>query len=420
MVDRVPGRRVPHRRILVLALVASLLLTQLPAVAFAEHGGREIGSLLSCDRPVTPPRCTSVGDDLRHHVAFDASLSDGLAAALRRTMTDVYGQTRLILTEDRAVTPRTDVIAYSGDFGDIGAAAWVYCPSEAPQGVNELGDRWCRQQELYFNLNARFAAFFDDEPSRAHVACHELGHTLGLRHWGNPPQSAGPAAATCMTANTPNGATGLHQIDIDHINAYPYRVPRRSPALWLVRGQEKERIVASGQGQIVGASEVEHFGSLEALVAGADLVVHGRVTAVEAGREFGPPTRPLAYAQVTVAVEEMLAGRSSYADGSTVTIEVPLLDGPSSLERVRDRMLGTERVVFLRDKAGTAAAAGLPLADRMAELGFHRLVTFGSELVELDGLAVAPPDESAVLERFSGRPFAEAVAELRALGAAGD
>jgi hypothetical protein len=420
MVHRVPGRRLPHRRILILALAASLLLTQLPAVAFAEHGGREIGSLLNCDRPVTPPRCTSVGDDLRHHVAFDASLSSGLAVALRRAMSDVYGQTRLILTEDRAVTPRTDVIAYSGDFGDIGAAAWVYCPSEAPQGVNEVGDRWCRHQELYFNLNARFAAFFDDEPSREHVACHELGHTLGLRHWGNPPQSAGPAAATCMTANTPNGATSLHQIDIDHIDAYPYRVPRRSPALWLVRGPGDGRIVAGGPGKIVGASEVEQFGSLEALVAGADLIVHGRVTAVEAGRAFGPPTRPLVYAQVTVAVEEILAGRTSDAAGSAVTLEVPLLDGPSSLERVRDRMLGTERVLFLRDKAGTAAAAGLPLVERMADRGFHRLVTFGSELVELDGLALAPPDESRVLERFNGRPFAQVVAELRAIGTAGD
>jgi hypothetical protein len=169
---------------------------------------------------------------------------------------------------------------------------------------------------------------------------------------------------------------------------------------------------------IVGASEVEHFGSLEALVAGADLVVHGRVTAVEAGRAFGTPTRPLVYAQVTVAVEEILAGRRSDAAGSAVTLEVPLLDGPRSLERVRDRMLGTDRVLFLRDKASTAAAAGLPLADRIAERGFRRLVTFGSELVELDGLAVAPPDESGVVERFSGWPFAQVIAELRTIGSA--
>ncbi len=34
-----------------------------------------------------------------------------------------------------------------------------------------------------------------------------------------------------MTSNTPNGATGLHQLDVDHINAYPYRVygPRSLP-----------------------------------------------------------------------------------------------------------------------------------------------------------------------------------------------
>jgi hypothetical protein len=218
-----------------------------------------------------------------------------------------------------------------------------------------------------------------------------------------------------MTTNTPNGATGLHQVDIDHINAYPYRVPRRSPTLRLVHAPDEARMVARGSGEIVGASEIEQFGSVQALVGGADLVVRGRVTGVAGGRIFGPASHPLAYARVTITVDEVLAGRASSAAGPTVALEMPLLDGPDSLDRLRDRMLGTERVLFLRAKATSAAAAGLPLADRMAERGFHRLVTFGSELVELGGMAVAPPDESGVLERFGGRPFEEVVAELRAI-----
>lgn len=394
-------------------------MTQLPAVAFADHGGRDIGSVLNCDRPVTPPRCTSVGDDVHHRVVFDESLSAGLAAALRGTMSDDYGgPTRLELLEEPEVTPRTDVIAFSGDFGDNGAAAWVYCPSDAPQGVNAAGDRWCRHQELYFNLNPRYGIFFADDESRAHVACHELGHTVGLRHWGNPPQTDGPAGATCMNANTPNGPTGLHQADIDHINAYPYRVRLRAPAFHLVRAPDGPAMTAGGGvGEVVGASEVELPRSLDDLVGRADLVVHGRVTAVEAGRVFGPPSHLLHYAAVTVAVDERLAGIADIAPAELV-LEVPLLDGPESLDAVRGRMLGTERILFLRNKGVSAAAAGLPLADRLAERGFHRLVTFGSELVEVGGVAVAAPDESGVLEAFNGESFEEVVARLREMGSA--
>lgn len=405
-----------------MAVAFALLVTQLPAVAFADHGGRDIGSLLSCDRPVTPPRCTSVGDNLRHRVAFDESLSDGLAAALRATMADDYGATRLMLIEDSEVTALTDVIAFSGDFGDNGAAAWVYCPSDAPQGLNAAGDRWCRHQELYFNLNPRFGLFFDDAPSRDHVACHELGHTVGLRHWGNPPRTEGPAAATCMTSNTPNGATGLHQLDVDHINAYPYRVngPRSLPR-WIVqapRGGVAATAAGVGTGTVVGASELELPRSLADLVVSADLIVHGMVTAVEPGRVFGPPSRPLQYAAVTVTVEQLLAGAMADGTGSSLTLEVPLLDGPDSVEDVRSRMLGGERILFLRNKGASAAAAGLPLADRLAERAFHRLMTFGSELVEVGGVAVAAPDESGVLEPFSGQPFSQVVAELREIGRA--
>jgi hypothetical protein len=64
------------------------------------------------------------------------------------------------------------------------------------------------------------AAFFADDDSRTHLACHEIGHSIGLRHWGNPPISDGPTAATCMNADTPNGPVGLHGFDRNHINVY--------------------------------------------------------------------------------------------------------------------------------------------------------------------------------------------------------
>ena len=117
-------------------------------------------------------------------------------------------------------TPKTDVIVRAGNFGANGAAGWVWCPPSSPQGVNEHGDRWCRRPRLFFNLNATYRVFFADRASRDYMACHELGHTIGLHHWGNPPISDGPERPTCMQPDVPNGPTDLHRWDIEDINMY--------------------------------------------------------------------------------------------------------------------------------------------------------------------------------------------------------
>jgi hypothetical protein len=218
-------RRWRHRRALPSILVAITLLAMLPGAALAEHrGGRDIGSLLPCDRPVNPPRCTSVGNDVAHYVYIDASVPRGLAASIRRSMAQDFEPTDLRMHVQSRISPLTDVIVYAADHGANGAAGWVYCPADAPQGLSRQGDRWCQHQELHFNLNARYAAFFADRGSRDYMACHELGHTIGLLHWGNPPHSDGPAGATCMNPDVPDGPVGLLAVDVQHINRY-YRAP---------------------------------------------------------------------------------------------------------------------------------------------------------------------------------------------------
>ena len=406
-----------HRRPVALAMVI-ILLAQLPGITVAHHGGREIGTLLNCNRPVEPPRCTSVGDDRMHRVHLDRSLSPALAAAMRYAMGEVYDPTRLTLVEHEEVTRRTDVIAYSGDFGDNGAAAWVHCPADAPQGENVRGDRWCRHQELFFNLNPRYGVFFDDAPSRRHVACHELGHTLGLRHWGNPPQTDGPAGETCMNANTPNGHAFLHPTDVDHINAYPYTLPRNAPTLRLVQTpSDTATAVAEPSGSesgLVDADEVERPASLAGLVQDADLVTVGRIVAVGPGRAFGPAHKRLHYAALTVALHEVLAGGPMETGAVEVTLELPLHDGLDGLARLGAAMLGTERLLFLRNKGVSAAEAGLPISTQLEDAPFYRLVTFGSEVVSVDGVAVAGGDDAGLLDRFDGLPFTQVVKAVRA------
>ncbi|HYN63885.1 MAG TPA: hypothetical protein VES36_04715 [Candidatus Limnocylindrales bacterium] len=205
-------------------LAAILAATLSGSVVAEERHGPPVTSFLPCDRPVDPPRCVSVGNDARHFIYIDESVPRGLAAAIRRTMAEDYESTHLRMRVQSRITAVTDVIVFAGDYGENGAAGWVFCPADAPHGVNPKGDRWCQRQELHFNLNPRYAAYFADRGSRDYMACHELGHTIGLRHWGNPPQTEGPAAATCMTPDNPDGPANLHRYDRGHIDRY-YALP---------------------------------------------------------------------------------------------------------------------------------------------------------------------------------------------------
>ena len=273
------------------------------------------------------------------------------------------------------------------------------------------GDRWCRHQEIHFNLNPRYAVFFADDGSRDHVTCHELGHTLGLRHWGNPPETEGTdVAATCMNANTPDGPTHLHQFDIDHINAYDYR---RLPLPSSANGPHGPPRLLPWRG-VVASTEVEPLSaSLGEMVASADAVVRGRIVAAVPGRVFGSRIdHPLHYASATLEVEAILAGALAPAHRSSITLEIPLFDGPAS---IADLPAWGESVFVLRNKGTSAREAGLSQTRVAAESAYYRLLTFTSLVVNDDGVALTA-DEPGPLAVLSGRSFEAVVAEIRTAG----
>ena len=391
-----------------LLVAAMLLIVTQVAVgpAAAHHAGRPIGSFSSCRRPnISPPRCSSVGNDTRHHVAFDVSLTAGLAESLRDAMIEDYEPTKLEMIFQDAVTRETDVIAFSQDYGNNGAAGWVNCPRDSPQGVNRQRHRWCQGQQLHFNLNPSMTNFFADDGSRDHVACHELGHTLGLRHWGNPPESVGPPAATCMNSDTPDGPPNLHQVDHDHINAYRYSMhPPTRHQLPMDVAPDRERLrVSAWADTLVDALELEQYATLGEMTNGSDAVVVGRVAGVVPGRSFGASGSALHYAAVTIAVDEVVSGALPDRHAASLILEVPLYGGPESIEALRSSLLPDESLLFLRSKGA-------------ADGDLYRLVVMRGVVVNRDGSAEVLPGDDDFLSALDGTPFDTLVAEVRVTG----
>jgi hypothetical protein len=111
-----------------------------------------------------------------------------------------------------------DVSVFDADYGNNGAAGWVNCPSTASTGFNSRGDRWCIGQVLKINCWPAYSLYWNDTASKNHLACHELGHTIGFQHWLNQ-------TSTCMIPNwyddyQGEGPAVLHPNEIIEINWY--------------------------------------------------------------------------------------------------------------------------------------------------------------------------------------------------------
>ena len=86
-------------------LLPIMLLALVPGTVSAEHHGNPgIGSFLDCDPALVPPRCVSVGNDSIHRVYIDPSVPNGIAWAVRRSMSGDYGPTHLVMRVQSRIT----------------------------------------------------------------------------------------------------------------------------------------------------------------------------------------------------------------------------------------------------------------------------------------------------------------------------
>ena len=178
--------RVQVQRILGIAL---LLLISPPGPTYALNFGSNTASggtgAHACD-DTSASQCvanngTHTIDDIGLSAAWNTAVDDAI---------DQYDDDPSVSVAWSASSALDDVWAYSADQGINNMWAWTAChngPSVTFGGTDP--NRWCRPQVIRFN-----DSYTQTASQKKSIACHEMGHTLGLRH-------SNEAGGSCMIKN---------------------------------------------------------------------------------------------------------------------------------------------------------------------------------------------------------------------------
>lgn len=111
------------------------------------------------------------------------------------------------------VSSGDDIGVFDGSYGTTGfAAGWTSCASGAAYFGSEANHtRSCKPSDVPFNYS--YASRFDTQKESDAIACQELGHSVGLRHWQDILQKPN----TCMY--DPPVVKTITQHEKDIINA---------------------------------------------------------------------------------------------------------------------------------------------------------------------------------------------------------
>jgi hypothetical protein len=108
-----------------------------------------------------------------------------------------------LFADSQCLSGTDDVCVYDFDYGDNGLNGWNACDSSGgTQGSDPnkvCNTQWVRINEYY-------------SPPATRIACHEIGHALGLRHTSD--------SASCLKRTSDGGTSELiTQHDANHLNA---------------------------------------------------------------------------------------------------------------------------------------------------------------------------------------------------------
>ncbi len=191
--------------------VAGMLLALGLTPAYANFGSTSCGG--------APTNCVSLANNKWHAVRFEASLLNNwpaMATATQWSLDNNYNPTDLVAYRDDA-DPLPDVRVRAFNYPQYPyTSGWVECPSDNTGTGGSHPLMWCRGQILRYNTAT--ASYHNTLTKRRNLACHELAHTVGLRHWD--PQH-GSSAASCTYSYTDVGPAHLTDHERNqHINPW--------------------------------------------------------------------------------------------------------------------------------------------------------------------------------------------------------
>jgi hypothetical protein len=206
------------RRTLGTAAVVLVTLLGLSPRADANFGSTDRTDCGYVAGGISPPACVSLANNSTHAIR-PISLGDqwpGIDVATQFAIDNIYNPTDLTVYTSNT-DPSPDVWVIDGFSGNNNRYAWVDC-SLSNSGTGGSGSlQWCRGQTLSYN-----ATYLSSYPSGLGgyngLACHELGHTVGLRH--NEHMTLPDGATSCMRTFAPYPANINAHETTGHLNSY--------------------------------------------------------------------------------------------------------------------------------------------------------------------------------------------------------
>lgn len=175
-----------------LGLLVAAILSSAAAVQATNFGGPKDAGY-ACD-PTMSSQC--VAQDATHTVNYDSSLVDSNWKAGMDSSLSVYDVNTNLTVLKESYGPNNDVRVAEVNTSN-GFWGWTRCSGtptatgtlNKPVPTYALGLNWCYPQLLFLNDKYATTAMppYNNINGKTAIACHEFGHSTGLRHRNTSP-----------------------------------------------------------------------------------------------------------------------------------------------------------------------------------------------------------------------------------------